>query len=98
MVLCLKWTYFKYMICEGTDRRGRRSLREMTPWVGRDWRCCMADYREMYRLMARTAEYAARELEKGNSGLALLALRVAQARCEEIYLQSSDEEQNYDLQ
>ena len=52
----------------------------------------MADYREMYRLMARTAEYAAREIEKGNDDLALLALRVAQVRCEEIYLDSTEEE------
>ena len=55
----------------------------------------MADYREMYRLMARTAEYAARELEKGNANLALLALRVAQARCEEIYLDSTEEEERF---
>ena len=50
----------------------------------------MADYRGMYRLMARTVEYAARELEQGNMTMALMALRLAQAKCEDIYLDSTE--------
>ena len=53
----------------------------------------MADYRAMYRLMARTAEYAAREIENGNHNLALLALRLAQAKCEDLYLDSTEYEE-----
>ena len=43
--------------------------------------------------MARTAEYAAREIETGNHNLALLALRLAQAKCEDIYLESTEYEE-----
>ena len=53
----------------------------------------MADYRAMYRLMARTAEYAARELEQGNTAMALMALRLAQVKCEDIYLDYTEYEE-----
>lgn len=53
----------------------------------------MADYREMYRLMARTVEYAVREIEKGNAATAVLALKLAQMKCEDIYLESTEYEE-----
>lgn len=83
MIVCSKWTYSKYTIYGENVLGG----------LCRNGRYVMADYRRMYRLMARTAEYAAREIETGNHNLALLALRLAQAKCEDIYLESTEYEE-----
>lgn len=53
----------------------------------------MANYRNMYRLMARTAEYAVRELERGNVSAAVFALKLAQLKCEDLYLESTEYEE-----
>jgi len=55
----------------------------------------MADYRKMYRLMARTAEYAVREIQQGNLDAAVFALKLAQLKCEDIYLESTEYEEEY---
>lgn len=47
-------------------------------------------YREMYVVMFRGAEYAARLIEQGDAQNALLALRMAQWKAEEIMLQSEE--------
>ena len=53
----------------------------------------MADYREMYRLLARTVEYAVREIEQGNPAAAVFALKLAQLKCEDLYLESTEYEE-----
>ena len=53
----------------------------------------MADYRNMYRLLARTVEYAVRELERGDSAAAIFALKLAQLKCEDMYLNSTEYEE-----
>ena len=50
----------------------------------------MADYKKMYILMFRAAEYAVRLLERGDVANALLALKLAQLKCEDIYIESAD--------
>ena len=52
----------------------------------------MADYRQMYVLMFRASEYAVRLLEAGDAENALLALRIAQLQCENIYLDTTERE------
>lgn len=47
-------------------------------------------YKEMYVLMFRGVEYAARLIEQGDAQNALLALRVAQWKAEELLLQSEE--------
>ena len=51
----------------------------------------MADYQKMYVTMFRAAEYAVRELEKENIDIAVFVLKMAQLRCEQIYLDSTEE-------
>lgn len=55
----------------------------------------MADYRNMYRLLARTVEYAVREIEGERPASALFALKLAQLKCEDIYLESTDYEEEF---
>ena len=50
----------------------------------------LADYQQMYVLMFRASECAARLLEVGDVSNALLALRVAQLQCENIYLDTTE--------
>ena len=50
----------------------------------------MADYQQMYVLMFRAAECAARLLKEGDVQNALLAIRVAQLQCENIYIETSE--------
>ena len=47
-------------------------------------------YRQMYVVMFRGAEYAARLIEQGDVQNALLALRMAQWKAEELLLQSEE--------
>lgn len=50
----------------------------------------MADYKQMYVLLFRATEYAVRLLEKGDVANAVLALKVAQLKCEDMYLNSTE--------
>lgn len=48
----------------------------------------MADYKRMYILLFRAAEYAVRLLEKGDIPNAIFTLKLAQLQCENIYIES----------
>ena len=48
----------------------------------------MADYKHMYILLFRAAEYAVRLLEKGDIPNAIFTLKLAQLQCENIYIES----------
>lgn len=50
----------------------------------------MADYRQMYVVMFRASECAARLLEQGEVENALMTLRAAQLQCENIYLDTTE--------
>lgn len=50
----------------------------------------MADYQQMYVVMFRASECAARLLEQGEVEKALMTLRVAQLQCENIYLDTTE--------
>lgn len=49
----------------------------------------MADYKRMYILMFRAAEYAVRLLEKGDIPHAIFTLKLAQLQCENIFIESN---------
>lgn len=49
----------------------------------------------MYCLLARTVEYAVREIEQGNPAAAGFALKLAQLKCEGIYLESTEYEEDF---
>jgi len=55
----------------------------------------IVDYRNMYCLLARTVEYALREIEQGNPAAAGFALKLAQLKCEGIYLESTEYEEDF---
>ena len=48
----------------------------------------MVDYKRMYVLLFRAVEYAVRLLERGDVSNAVLALKLAQLKCEDIYMES----------
>lgn len=50
----------------------------------------MTDYRKMYVLLFRATEYTVRLLEQGDVSNAILALRIAQLQCENIFLESEE--------
>ena len=50
----------------------------------------MADYKRMYILLSRAAEYAVRLLEKGDIKHTIFTLKLAQLQCENIYIESDN--------
>ena len=50
----------------------------------------MADYQQMYVVLFRASEWAARLLEQGETEKALMILRAAQLQCENIYLETTE--------
>ena len=51
----------------------------------------MTDYKRMYQIMFRAAEYAVREIEKGEPDTAVFAIKLAQLACENIYIETADD-------
>ena len=54
---------------------------------------CMADYKQMYAIMFRAAEMAVRYTENNEPKNAILALKLAQLICENIYIESDENEE-----
>ena len=48
----------------------------------------MPDYKRMYAIMFRAAELAVRYIENNEAENAVLALKIAQLACENIYIES----------
>ena len=53
----------------------------------------MADYKQMYAIMFRAAEMAVRYTENNEPKNAILALKLAQLICENIYIESDENEE-----
>ena len=51
------------------------------------------DYKRMYAIMFRAAELAVRYIEKDEKENAVFALKTAQLVCENIYMETSDEDE-----
>ena len=53
----------------------------------------MVDYKKMYRIMFRGAEMAVRYIENNESKNAVIAIKLAQLICENIYIESSQDDE-----
>lgn len=53
----------------------------------------MADYKKMYTIMFRGAEMAVRYIENNEANNAIVALKLAQLICENIYIESSQDDE-----
>jgi len=50
----------------------------------------VADYKRMYQVMFRAAEYAVRKMEQGEIDTAVFAIKLAQLACENIYIETEE--------
>ena len=51
----------------------------------------MVDYKRMYQIMFRAAEYAVRQMEQGELETAIYAIKLAQLACENIYIETAED-------